>query len=59
MWKNPQKARMCPGYLLSTLRFVDLSSDLTLLGTYISKKWQMDIFICHKCGERKNNVGLG
>jgi len=35
---------------------VDLSSDLTLLGTYISKKWRMDIFIRHKCGNRKNNV---
>ncbi len=59
MWKNPQKARMCPGYLLSsrsTLRFVDLSSDLTLLGSYISKKWRMDTFIRHKCGEHKNNV---
>jgi len=37
--------------------FVDLSSVLTLLGTYISKEWQMNIFIRHKCGERKNNVG--
>jgi hypothetical protein len=37
--------------------FFNLSRYFRMLGGTFLKMWQMDIFIRHKCGERKNIAG--